>query len=407
MGLGRYDALGLTALVWFLAKFLRYAFPPLFPTFAGEFAVSNALLGTAFSAMMGVYALTQFPSGALADRFGAVRVVVGGAVVAAGGAVAVAVPASFAVLVVAMGLVGLGTGAHKTVAVGLLSRIYPDRTGRALGALDTLGALGGVAAPAAVVAVVDGRLASLAGWRSLFLVAGVVGLGLAGATWVRVAGRVERGAAIDREAAGLRSYLGLFRTRRLAAFVGLTLLFSFAYNGAVAFLPLFLAEAVGLTATTANLLYSGLFAVSLVQLVTGDLGDRVGQLPVIAGTLALGAGALGGLVALGGDGASAVLAGGAVVGLGVGAHGFRPVRGAYLLGELPEAAAGGALGVVRTLLMGAGAVAPAVVGVVADATGFGVAFALLAAAMAGAAAVGIGLLATAPREPGPTVTGWG
>jgi len=402
MGLRRYDALALTALLWFLAKFLRYAFPPLFPTFAGEFAVSNALLGTAFSAMMGVYALTQFPSGALADRFGAVRVVVGGAVVAAAGAVAVAVPAPFPLLVAAMGLVGLGTGAHKTVAVGLLSRIYPARTGRALGALDTLGAFGGVAAPAAVVAVVDGgavaRALPAAGWRPLFLVAGGVGLALAAATWARVPRRLDGDAAPERgETAPLRSYLGLFRARRLAAFVALTLLFSFAYNGTVAFLPLFLAEAVGLTATTANLLYSGLFLVSLVQLVTGDLGDRVGQLPVIAGTLTLGAGALVGLVGLAGAAPPVAVAGGAVVALGVGAHGFRPVRGAYLLGELPESAAGGALGVVRTLLMGAGAVAPAVVGVVADATDFAVAFALLAAAMAGAAAVGVGLLATAPR----------
>ena len=30
--LGRFDALLLTSLIWFLAKFVRYAFPPLFVT---------------------------------------------------------------------------------------------------------------------------------------------------------------------------------------------------------------------------------------------------------------------------------------------------------------------------------------------------------------------------------------
>ena len=70
-----------------------------------------------------------------------------------------------------------------------------------------------------------------------------------------------------------------------------------------------------------------------------------------------------------------------VVVLGLGSHGFRPVRGAYLSAVIPESVAGGGLGVVRTLLMGAGAVAPAVVGVVSDRRGFTAAFTLLAASM--------------------------
>ncbi|ERH11925.1 MAG: major Facilitator superfamily, partial [halophilic archaeon J07HB67] len=87
--LAGFDALVLVSLIWFLAKFLRYAFPPLFPTFQTEFAVSNGQLGAAFTAMMTVYAAMQFPSGALADRLGVVRVVVCGAGVAAVGALGV------------------------------------------------------------------------------------------------------------------------------------------------------------------------------------------------------------------------------------------------------------------------------------------------------------------------------
>jgi MFS family permease len=70
------------------------------------------------------------------------------------------------------------------------------------------------------------------------------------------------------------------------------------------------------------------------------------------------------------------------------------VRSAYLMELLPERLAGGGLGVVRTLLMGAGALAPSAVGIVADAVGFRSAFALLAGSMGLAAVVAAGLWVT-------------
>ena len=100
---------------------------------------------------MVAYALMQFPSGLLADRFGSVRVVAAGGLVTVVGAFLLVVDAPFVVLAGAMLLLGGGTGAYKTVSVGLLSQVYPARTGRALGAYDTFGSLAGVAAPAAVV----------------------------------------------------------------------------------------------------------------------------------------------------------------------------------------------------------------------------------------------------------------
>ena len=397
-----YDVLALTALIWFLGKFVRYAFPPLFEPLQADYGVTNAAVGAAFSGFMAVYALMQFPSGAVADRVGAVRVIAAGAAVAGVGSLAVVFDAPFAALTGAMLVIGAGTGAHKTVAIRLLSRVYPVRTGRALGAHDTVGALGGVAAPAAAAIVVsppDALTAPLsplpgADWRALFVVSGLVALALAAAFLVRVPGRLPADAdrGPERDGPDPRDYLVLFEDRRIAAFVTVTVAFSFAYNGTVAFLPLYLSSAAGLATTTASLLYSALFAVTFVQLVSGDLSDRLGRFPVMVAALGLATAALVGVVAFAGSGA--VVLGGLVVALGLGAHGFRPVRGAYLVEALPERLAGGGLGVVRTLLMGAGALAPAVVGFVADAVGFRPAFALLAGSMGLAAAVAAGLWAT-------------
>jgi MFS family permease len=383
--LARFDVLALTATIWFLAKFLRYAFPPLFGTLQDAYGVSTAVVGTAFSGLMLVYALAQFPSGTLADRLGAVRIVAGGAVVAAVGALSLAVDAPFAVLVVGMLLVGLGTGAHKTVAIRLLARVYPARTGRALGAMDTVGAFGGVVAPAVVVA--------LAGqWRLTFLAGGVAGVGLAGAFALRAGTRTEAGPADDGPAPPLRTYLSLFADRRFAAFAVVAVLFSFAYNGVVAFLPLYLVDAAGLAPATASLLYSGLFALTLVQLASGELADRIGEGPVLVATPSVAAAGLAGVLSLDGLGLPAMAL--SVGALGLGSHGFRPVRGVYLVRVIPEAVAGGTLGIVRTGLMTAGAVAPGVVGALVEFVGYRAAFAPLLAALAGAALVAAGLALT-------------
>jgi MFS family permease len=399
----RFDALVATALVWFLGKFLRYAFPPLFGTIGSTYGVSRTVLGSAFTALMLVYALMQFPSGLLADRLGSVRVITAGALVTAAGAVALAVDTPLWALVGAMALVGAGTGTYKTVGVSLLARAYPRGTGRALGVFDTFGTFGGAAAPAAVVLASAAPGVLGAPWRTLFLVAGVVGVGLAVA-FARVAPRrlpdgpaaAATGDGDDGRGDGsvpLSAYVALFRDRRFTLFVVVTICFSFTYNGAVAFLPLYLTEETAVSAATANLLFSALFVVSLVQLVTGEASDRFGVEPILALTLAVATAGMVAVLAFSATGGALVL-GGAVVLLGLGAHGYRPVRGAYMMEVTPESVAGGSLGVVRTLLMVAGAVSPAVVGFLSETAGFTVAFQLLAAALVAATALTLVLWAT-------------
>ncbi|MBO4247311.1 MFS transporter [Halomicrobium sp. IBSBa] len=388
-GLARFDALVLTASLWFFGKFLRYAFPPLFGTLGESYGVSRTVLGTTFTGFMLVYAAMQFPSGALADRLGSVRVLVAGTGVAAVGALVLVVDAPLWVLVAAMLLMGAGTGAYKTVGVRLLSGIYPSRTGRALGVFDTFGTFGGVAAPAAVVAVTGHDAVGGAGWRTVFLAGGLATVGLAVAFGRRVPRRLASSSTASTGSdhgdvtASPDSYLTMFREWQFTGFVLVTICFSFAYNGAVAFLPLYLASETALSSATANLLFSALFVVSLVQLVTGEVSDRIGTTPVLLVTLAVATAGLLAILTLAPTGGPLAL-GGAVVALGLGAHGYRPVRGAYLMAVVPEDVAGGSLGVVRTLLMGAGAVAPAIVGWLSDVTNFRVAFGLLAAALVGA-----------------------
>lgn len=400
---GGLSVIGLTAGLWFLGKFLRYAFPPLFEPLQAAYAIDNATIGLAFTGFMICYAAMQFPAGLLGDRLGTVRVVALGGVVAGTAATALIVEAGFPLLVVGMLVIGAGTGMHKTVAVTLLADAYQDRHGRMLGIHDTIGAGAGIVAPLAVVVALD-----QAGWRSLFLVAGIaaLALGVATATYLprRLPADVGRPDE-DRSRPSMGQYVGLFRRPRFGLFAVVTVLFAFAYNGLVAFLPLYLTDVAGLTVGRAGVLYSLLFAMTVVQLVTGELSDRTGRLPVILGCLAVGLAGMTVLI----TSTSAVWLAVAVLAFGVGGHGYRPVRDAYLTSILPEAVAGGGLGIVRMLLMAAGASAPAIVGVIADTAGFRPAFAVLGLAVFGAVlAVGVLLLGDEDADAAePSTTGTG
>ena len=390
-GLGRFDAIVLTSGLWFLGKFVRFSLPPLFERIAGVYQISPAGLGTAFSGLLLVYAALQFPSGLLADRFSSVTVIAAGASIAALGALALAFDAPLVVLFGAMLTIGAGTGTLKTVGIPLLSRTYPDQTGRALGVFDTFGAFGGVAAPAVVVVFAGLPGVFGAGWRTTFLLASVVGIGVTVAFVARVPARLpdddDDGTNTD-ERIPYWAYAAMFREWRFSTFTLVTILFSFAYNGITAFLPLYLTREAGLGSATASLLFSVLFAVSLIQLLTGEVSDRVGTLPVIAVTIGLATVGLASVVLLTGVAGPLVL-GAAVVALGLGAHGYRPVRGAYLMAVIPHSVAGGSLGAVRTIQMIAGASSPALVGIISETAGFQPAFWMLTAALVVATALSV------------------
>ncbi|MFB6300186.1 MAG: MFS transporter [Halobacteriales archaeon] len=405
--LREFDALLAASLIWFLGQFVRYVFPPLFETLRGQYGVSNTTLGLLFSLLMVGYAGMQFPSGAIADRIGTVRVITVGVLLVATAGWILALTDAFLLLGIAMLLLGIGSGFHKTVAIALLSIAYPDRTGRTLGTLDMFGQFGGVAAPAVVAFMLSRAL----DWRLLFVGVGVGGVALGIVFYFRTNRRL-RAVGVDpnggttttkttaedgSEKSGLGAYLTAFRTRRFLGIVVVAVTFSFTWTGITAFLPLYLTSEIGLRSTFAGVLYSSIFAVSLIQPFAGGVSDRIGHLPVMAGTLGVAGVALGTLIAV----PPVLVVVAAVPMIGIGYHGCRPARDAYLVEAIPESVAGGTLGLVRTLMMGMGATAPALVGFLSDIAGFQLAFGVLLAALLGSIVILLVLLMTTDETPIP------
>ncbi|MFB6160227.1 MAG: MFS transporter [Haloferacaceae archaeon] len=376
----RYAPLGVLSGIWFLARFVRALLPPLFPEFQATFGVGNAETGLIYSSLLGAYALMQFPSGAVADRIWRTKVITAGTAVAGVAALGIAVAPSFPFLLLAAALFGFGTGTHKTVALTLIGEIYPDRQGGAIGAMGTIGLAGSGLAP--LVIVVLGTVGFE--WWAAFALSAALAVALAAANRSivgRAAGERGEGTAAEgaeatadggglRDGPGARAYLEAFRRPRFAAFVLVSVLFVVTWTGVAAFLPLYLIEVKGFASNPANLLYGAMYGAALVQVGTGGLADRVGEIPVlVGGSLGMVLG-LAALVALGG--LPAIVVAGIVFAVAINAA--RPARESYLVRTIPDEVGGGTLGLVRTAMIGSGAVVSAALGVVADVAGLGTAF---------------------------------
>ena len=363
--------------------------------------------------------MIQFPSGYVCDKFGTKSVISGGILVSSVGALILIIDTSFFIYLFLMVILGVGTGVHKTAAVQLLSDTYPAHKGRVLGIFDTFGTVGGVVAPLAVI-IAASIPGTRPGWRILLFGTGIFGLVTMSIFILRIddgffgnirkvfdqnirptySGTRATAKATDEQVnsnTGWSSYTQLFVDCRFSTFVVASICFAFTYQGIVSFLPLYLTQEAGLTPSRAGALYSILFMAGFCQVVAGEFSDKFGTLPVIIGALTLATASILLLLILGTDAGIFVL-GVATLSIGIGAHSFRPVRGAYLMDTLPADLSAGGLGIVRTLLMGSGAIAPGIVGTVADIFSFRLAFVILSISIGVATVLSILLLLMGPNS---------
>ena len=151
--------LGACTLAFFATMAARLAISPVVPSISDAFAVPNGAIGLALTGMWLGYALSQFPSGLLADRYGERRIIlvaVGGTAVASA---LLAFAPSYPVFLAGTAALGIVAGLHYSVATSLLTRTT-DQIGTAIG-IHTAGApVAGVLVPMAA-----GAVGAWMGWR--------------------------------------------------------------------------------------------------------------------------------------------------------------------------------------------------------------------------------------------------
>ncbi|PQJ34901.1 MFS transporter [Salinibacter sp. 10B] len=357
--------LGACTLAFFATMAARLVISPVVPFISDAFAVPNGAIGLALTGMWMGYALAQFPSGLLADRYGERRIIlvaVGGTAVASA---MLAFAPSYPVFLIGATALGTVAGLHYSVATSLLTRTT-TQTGTAIG-IHTAGApVAGVLVPMAA-----GAVGAWLGWRW------ALALGAAFAVpviFLVVSVIRARPPVRPQQSVWSRLRIGplvaLLRRPPIARTVLLSAVGMFVWQATASFLPTFFVAHHGYSEATAGALFSGYF---LVQGVTqpglGALSDRIGR--DAAASLAIGVGLVGYGLLVVGTGMSMIMIAVACAGISMG---WGAALMPKFMDHLDDHERSAGFGLVRTVYMVLGASGSVVVGFVADLFGWDVAF---------------------------------
>lgn len=166
--------IGLVALAHGLSHFYQIATAVVFPLIKDDLQVSYALLGATVALYYVVSGVCQTLAGFAADRFGARRVLFAGLALATAGAVLAGLAQSYAMLLAAAVVGGIGNSVFHPCDFSILNaRVDKARLGYAFSWHGIAGYLGYAVAP-----VFSVGLASAFGWRGALLGAAAAGAGV-------------------------------------------------------------------------------------------------------------------------------------------------------------------------------------------------------------------------------------
>jgi MFS transporter, DHA1 family, inner membrane transport protein len=346
----RWGAFSLVCLAYLAVTVGEQVLSPVFPKAADEFGLTSADGGLAFGLLAGSIAVANLVGGVLLQRLGSARLVALSAAVTAAGSIVAAMAPSFGVLVAAQLLLGLGAGLFFPAglqAVAILAG--PRRKGFAMG-------IYGVAFSAGLtLAAVLGAVGAADEWRLAFWVS--AGLALIA---VAVSASGLRVTAAPRPPGSPR--VSVSHVLGLATAVGSV--GAICQYGAIPFLTTFAVVEWGMAEASAALLLAIGRVVSIVaKLVGGASADRVGPRASVRRT---------GLVLVA-TGLAWVLLPAGIVTYGIAAIFAGTVSSLFpaanLLAVERFGQHGTALGAYRSVQVGIGAAAGALIGFVGDAVG--------------------------------------
>ncbi|HYC64980.1 MAG TPA: MFS transporter [Reyranellaceae bacterium] len=243
----------------------------LYPLLQAQFGLSYAAVGALKTVYSGAMAAGQIPSGMLAERFGAVRVLaLGTALVGVGYALA-GISGSLIGVVAGLLLAGLGGSTQHPIASSLVAAAFTGRRSRtALGTYNFSGDLGKVALP-----VLFALVAAALGWRDALIIIAIMAAVGAGVIFATLP---VRAAAAKSESAVVA---GRDRPQAYWLLFAIHIADDLVRTGFLIFLP-FLLRDKGADLPTIGLGLSLLFAGGAAgKLAMGWVGARLGVVPSV------------------------------------------------------------------------------------------------------------------------------
>ncbi|WP_246998536.1 MFS transporter [Halosolutus gelatinilyticus] len=382
----RETVLALCTLAFFVTMVGRLAVSPVVPNIIDAFGVSKTLVGMAMTGMWLSYAISQYPSGMLADRYGERRVILASIGGTGATSLLLVFAPHFAVFFLGAILVGAAAGLHYSVATSLLARIYDD-LGTAVGVHNAGAPIAGLLTPI-VVAWVAARY----GWRRAVRIIAVVAV----PAFVLFAWKV-RSTEPRRPDERMRDRVdpGPMKellTRPAIVYTGLIAIVNdFTWQGLATFLPTFLVDFRGYSASTAAAIFAAYFvAQGFLQVGVGSIADRIGRDAAIG--LCTVTGIVGISLFVVGPGFGSIALATGLLALSMGWAAAVVPR---FMDHLSEDERSVGFGLIRTVYMIVASAGSVVVGLLADRFGWPVSFGFLVALL-----VFVGVLLAANRATG-------
>lgn len=343
----------------FLMNLGRVVFAPLLEPLRDALTVSTATLGLLATLAWLGSALSRVPTGYLLTRVSRQRAVFGTGTLLTGAAVLTAVAPSVPVLLVGAFALGLASGAYFVAANPLVSELFPEGVGQALGIHGMASQVAAAGAPLVVSAVLV-----VGGWRTAFQAIAVVAA-LATVAFTLVA----RGMEFPQAGTADSDFLGAAREQYRIILAGVAILgfAGFVWNGLFNFYVTYLTATKAIGEPMARNLLTVVFAAGVPAFgVSGRLADRLPLVPYLLVVLVGFAGAV--LLLTATTGLFALVA--VSVALGYVVHSLFPAVDTLLLGSLPDRHRASAYAVYSGSMMVVQAMGSVVVGTLTDA-GFG------------------------------------
>jgi len=379
---GKQGALLATATSVNFAQFgARVVVSPFVLAIASVFGVTKGTVGIALTVMWAAFALVQFPSGVFADKYGEKPVMLLSMGMTVLGCVLVVTAPSFAVFVIAVAGLGIGTGLYFAVGTALLARRFLKQ-GRAFGIHSAGGPLAGLVLP-----VIGTAIAARYDWRAGVAVGGVVAV----VAFLLIFGVIDdtppTAPSLDlRRRLHPGSFLARLTRPGVAVTTVLGILGMYTFQSFASFFPTFLQEYHGFTQSQASVAFGIAFAVITVGLpIVGILADAYGTAVGLAVPFVLIG--VGFVILLLGSGPTLIYVGVCLAGAGMTWAGPLQSRFMTLFGSAER---GSGFGMVRSIYVLVGSIGNVATGILAEVNGWLVAYGIAVVLMLVAVGLVIG-----------------
>jgi len=359
-------ALICVSLGWFLIFSGRLSISTILVTIEKSFDINHAEAGLALTGMWFFYGLMQFPSGVISDLKGRKVTILASMAIFSVAYLLIGLSVHYLMLFLMLILLGIGGGSFPTAGIAMLSDIFKERRGKALGIQASFGSMAGF------MPIVAPVIASF-NWRLFFFI--WAGLGIfAMYLFLRC---TEESTKLPHGESILKRFVdgaAALRDRKILFIFAINLVATLSWIGYISFFPTYLIESKAFSEMEAGVSFAILtLGGFILKPIIGSLSDRYDKKAIMLFLMSTSAIATVLLVYL----HSFITILGVSFTLSA-SSAFFLVANSYLLGLWGERGRGGRLGFYRSLLILTGSHTSAVIGFYAAKGGFALPFLVIA-----------------------------